>query len=179
MDSPSLGTAASGNTALAEPSPEEQALVARLRRTSELVTAQRLPEAESELLVAQGLSPRDLRVLKLLALVRFKLGRLAESRQVYREASEVAPDDPTIRLNLGLIALKLDSFAEAALEASKPRFACSPTIAGRGVTSAMPTPEMLRRPRPPPRSGGRASTSWRPRWSVLRRRPRTRRTARS
>jgi hypothetical protein len=116
MDSPSPGTVASGNAALAEPSPEEQALVARLRRTSELVAAQRLPEAEGELLVAQGLAPRDLRVLKLLALVRFKLGRLAESRQVYRQASEVAPDDPTVRLNLGLIALKLDSFVEAALE---------------------------------------------------------------
>jgi hypothetical protein len=116
MDSPSPGSAAGGNAALADPSPEEQTLVAKLRRTSELVSAQRLPEAEAELLVAQNLSPRDLRVLKLLALVRFKLGRLAESRQVYREASEVAPDDPTVRLNLGLIALKLDSFAEAALE---------------------------------------------------------------
>ena len=116
MDSPALGSAAGGNAALAEPSPEEQALVAKLRHTSELVSAQRLPEAEAELLVAQNLSPRDLRVLKLLALVRFKLGHLAESRQVYREASEVAPDDPTVRLNLGLIALKLDSFAEAALE---------------------------------------------------------------
>jgi hypothetical protein len=115
-DSPSLGTAPGANAALAEPAPEEQALLARLRRTSELVSAQRLAEAEAELLLAQGQSPRDLRVLKLLALVRFKLGRLAESRQVYREASHVAPDDPTVRLNLGLIALKLESFAEAALE---------------------------------------------------------------
>lgn len=102
--------------ALAEPSPEEQVLVARLRRTSELVSAQRLPEAETELVQAQELSPRDLRVLKLLALVRFKLGQLAESRQVYRQASEVAPDDSTVRLNLGLIALKLEFFAEAAIE---------------------------------------------------------------
>jgi len=115
-DSTSAGAAPGANAALAEPSLEEQALVARLRRTSELVSAQRLPEAEAELLLARGLSPRDLRVLKLLALVRFKLGHLAESRQVYREASEAAPDDPTVRLNLGLIALKLESFAEAALE---------------------------------------------------------------
>jgi uncharacterized protein (AIM24 family) len=114
--SPSPGTTTGTHAALAEPPPEEQALLARLRRTSELVSAQRLPEAESELLVAQGLSPRDLRVLKLLALVRFKLGRLADSRLVYREASEVAPEDPTVRLNLGLIALKLESFSEAASE---------------------------------------------------------------
>ena len=101
---------------MAEPSAEEQALVGRLRRTSELVSAQRLSEAEAELLLAQGQAPRDLRVLKLLALVRFKLGRLADSRLVYREACEVAPEDPTVRLNLGLIALKLESFSEAALE---------------------------------------------------------------
>ena len=115
-DSPSLGSAPGASATLAETSPEEQALLARLRHTSELVSAQRLPEAEAELLVAQRQSPRDLRVLKLLALVRFKLGRLSESRQVYREASEIAPEDPTVRLNLGLIALKLESFAEAALE---------------------------------------------------------------
>lgn len=113
---PRPGSTTGTHAAIAEPSAEEQALVARLRRTSELVSAQRLPEAEAELLLAQGLSPRDLRVLKLLALVRFKLGRLADSRLVYREASEVAPEDPTVRLNLGLIALKLESFSEAALE---------------------------------------------------------------
>ncbi len=101
---------------MVEPAPEEEAMVARLRRTSELISSQRLPEAEAELSGAQLLSPRDLRVLKLLALVRFKLGHLIESRQVYREASEIAPEDPAVRLNLGLIALKLESFAEAALE---------------------------------------------------------------
>jgi hypothetical protein len=95
---------------------EEQALLAQLRRVSELITAQHLAEAEAELAIAQKTSPRDLRVLKLLALVRFKLGHLAEARQVYREASEVAPEDPTVRLNLGLIALKLESFREAAVE---------------------------------------------------------------
>jgi tetratricopeptide (TPR) repeat protein len=95
---------------------DEQALLVQLRRASELVSAQRLPEAEAELLGAQRISPQDLRVLKLLALVRFKLGRLAEAGQVYREAAAVAPEDPTVRLNLGLIALKLESFAEAAQE---------------------------------------------------------------
>jgi uncharacterized protein (AIM24 family) len=95
---------------------DDQAMATRLRRTSELISAQRLPEAEVELLAAQGVSPSDLRVLRLLALVRFKLGRISEARQVYRQAAEVAVDDPTIRLNLGLIALKLESFEEAARE---------------------------------------------------------------
>jgi len=95
---------------------DEQALLAQLRRASELVSAQRLPEAETELAAARQMAPHDLRVLKLLALVRFKLGRLDEAGVVYREAAQVAPEDPAIRLNLGLIALKLESFAEAARE---------------------------------------------------------------
>ena len=95
---------------------EDDALQEQLRRTSELVAAQRLPEAELELLRAQADAPHDLRVLKLLALVRFKLGRLSEARQIYREATQIAPDDAAIRLNLGLIALKLDWFHEAVTE---------------------------------------------------------------
>lgn len=94
----------------------EEALLGQLRRTSELVAAQRLPEAELELLRAQSAAPHDLRVLKLLALVRFKLGRLAEARQIYRQAVEIAPEDAAIRQNLGLIALKLDWFEEAVSE---------------------------------------------------------------
>jgi tetratricopeptide (TPR) repeat protein len=95
---------------------EDDVLREQLHRTSELVVAQRLPEAELELLRAQADAPHDLRVLKLLALVRFKLGRLAEARQIYREAAQIAPEDAAIRLNLGLIALKLDWFDEAVTE---------------------------------------------------------------
>jgi predicted Zn-dependent protease len=95
---------------------EDEALREQLHRTSELVMAQRLPEAELQLLRAQADAPHDLRVLKLLALVRFKLGRMAEARQIYREAAQIAPEDAAIRLNLGLIALKLDWFDEAVTE---------------------------------------------------------------
>jgi len=115
-DSSFSSSTLSGSIPLVDPSPEEQALEAQLRLTSDLVSAQKLPEAEIELVEAQRLSPRDVRVLKLLALVRFKLGRLPEARQVYREALDIAPEEPTIRLNLGLIALKMESFSEAALE---------------------------------------------------------------
>lgn len=90
--------------------------MAQLRRTSELVAAKKLPEAEALLVAARRGASKDLRVLKLLALVRFKLGRLGDAREVYREAAAASPDDPTIRLNLGLIALKLESFPEAAAE---------------------------------------------------------------
>jgi hypothetical protein len=98
------------------PVPTDDALTGQLRRTSELIAAQRLPEAEAILLAARRSSGHDLRVLKLLALVRFKLGRFAEARDVYRQAAGLAPEDATLRLNLGLIALKLDAFAEAAEE---------------------------------------------------------------
>jgi uncharacterized protein (AIM24 family) len=94
----------------------EQAFTRHLRRAGELIGAQRLPEGELEILKGLALSPRDLRALKLLALVRFKLGRLAEAREVYRTAHEVAPEDAAVRLNLGLIALKLDWFEEAISE---------------------------------------------------------------
>jgi uncharacterized protein (AIM24 family) len=94
----------------------EQDFARHLRRAGELIGAQRLPEGELEILKSLALSPRDLRALKLLALVRFKLGRLAEAREVYRTAHEVAPEDPAVRLNLGLIALKLDWFEEAISE---------------------------------------------------------------
>lgn len=102
--------------AVAVGAPEDEAITVQLRRTSELVAAQRLPEAEALLVAARRGDAADLRILKLLALVRFKLGRLAEAREVYREAAVAAPDDPTIRLNLGLIALKLESFPEASAE---------------------------------------------------------------
>jgi len=98
------------------PATGDDALLGQLRRTSELIAGQRLPEAEALLLAAKRGSAHDLRVIKLLALVRFKLGRLAEARTAYREAAEIAPEDGTVRLNLGLIALKLESFAEAAQE---------------------------------------------------------------
>jgi tetratricopeptide (TPR) repeat protein len=94
----------------------EQDFTRHLRRAGELIGAQRLPEGELEILKGLALSPRDLRALKLLALVRFKLGRLAEAREVYRTAHEVAPEDAAVRLNLGLIALKLDWFEEAISE---------------------------------------------------------------
>ena len=51
-------------------------------------------------------APADLRALNLLALVRFKLGRLDEARATYREIATLAPNDPAVRRNLGLLALK-------------------------------------------------------------------------
>lgn len=87
-----------------------------LRRASELIGARRLPEAEAEILHALVAAPKDLRALKMLALVRFRLGRLADARDSYREAAQIAPEDASVRLSLGLIGIKLDWFEEAAQE---------------------------------------------------------------
>jgi Tfp pilus assembly protein PilF/uncharacterized protein (AIM24 family) len=97
-------------------SAEQEVLGAQLRAARSMIASGRLAEAEAELALAEQRSPRDVRLLKMLALVRFKLGRLPESRQAYRQAAEVTPEDAAIKLNLGLIALKLEAFDEAARE---------------------------------------------------------------
>jgi hypothetical protein len=87
-----------------------------LRRAGDLIGARRLPEGELAILRALEADPRDLRALKLLALVRYRLGRVAEARQTFRTAREAAPDDAGVRLGLGLVALKMEWFDEAVAE---------------------------------------------------------------
>jgi uncharacterized protein (AIM24 family) len=98
------------------PPGDEPAFERHMRRAGELIAARRLPEGEQEILEGLAVMPADLRALKLLAVVRFRLGRLGEAREAYRIAREVAPQDPAVRLNLGLIALKLDWYEEAVAE---------------------------------------------------------------
>jgi uncharacterized protein (AIM24 family) len=81
-----------------------------------LVSAQRYDEAEAEVLRALERVPGDLRALNLLALVRFKVGRLDDARATYREIAERAPNDPAVRRNLGLLALKAERADEAVAE---------------------------------------------------------------
>jgi Tetratricopeptide repeat/Mitochondrial biogenesis AIM24 len=93
-----------------------EAVTRHLQRARELIGARRFPEGELELSRALTVVPDDLRALKLLALVRFKLGRLADARQAYLSARQVAPQDAAVRLNLGLIALRLEWYDEAVTE---------------------------------------------------------------
>ena len=87
-----------------------------LQRVGFLVSGGHLEEAESEILSALATAPEDMRALKLLALIRFKLGRFAEARDAYQKLAAAAPDDAAVRMNLGLIALKLDWIDEATAE---------------------------------------------------------------
>ncbi len=92
----------------------DEAFAAHLRRAADLVSARRLPEAETAVLQGLELAAGDLRARKLLALIRFRLGRFDEAEVVLRDLLIEAPDDPAVHLNLGLVALKLDRFADAA-----------------------------------------------------------------
>ena len=87
-----------------------------LQKVGALVGSGDFGEAEGEILRVLEVQPGDLRALKLLALVRFKLGRFTEAREAYQKLAAAAPDDAAVRLNLGLIALKLDWVDEAVAE---------------------------------------------------------------
>jgi hypothetical protein len=117
-DAPATETSGHGleiPTALAPPvvRPSDDRFVAHLVTAGEHVAAKRYREAEVEVLRALSGLPADLRALNLLALVRFKLGRLDEARATYGEIAEKAPNDATVRRNLGLMALKLERIDEA------------------------------------------------------------------
>lgn len=97
------------------PAPDDP-LFDSLTRAAALVTSRLFPEAEAEALRALAVAPSDVRALKLLALVRFKLGRLEEARSACRQILAVVPRDAATRLNLGLIALRLERVDEAVEE---------------------------------------------------------------
>jgi hypothetical protein len=90
-----------------------QASINHLASAGELVAAKRFGEAESEILRALSDTPKNVQALNLLALVRYKLGRLQEAHATYREIAGAAPQDAHARRNLGLIALKLGNVDEA------------------------------------------------------------------
>ena len=56
---------------------------------------------------------RGPQALNLLALVRFKMGRLEEAHATYREIAGAAPHDAGARRNMGLLSLKLGRLDEA------------------------------------------------------------------
>jgi uncharacterized protein (AIM24 family) len=90
-----------------------QPSLTHLASAGELVAAKRFGEAESEILRALSDAPKNVQALNLLALVRYKLGRLEEAHATYREIAGASPQDAHARRNLGLIALKLGHVDEA------------------------------------------------------------------
>ncbi len=89
---------------------------AHMRRAADCVAAKQLDQGEAFILAALALAPHHPRALKLLALVRFKLGRTALASETFAELTRLTPDDAGARLSLGLIALKLEWFHDAVVE---------------------------------------------------------------
>ncbi|HVY37840.1 MAG TPA: tetratricopeptide repeat protein [Polyangia bacterium] len=87
--------------------------ITHLASAGELVAAKKFGEAEAAILRALDAAPGDAKALTLLALVRYKLGRLDEARATYRQLVAAAPNDADARRNLGLLALKLGHLDEA------------------------------------------------------------------
>ena len=112
---PPEGVAAAGTV---EPAGAADRLRTHLAAAAEQLAGKHYRQAEVELLRALSTAPADLRALKLLALVRFKLGKLDEAHTAYREIATRQPDDAAIQRNFGLVSLKLARFddAVAALE---------------------------------------------------------------
>ncbi len=94
----------------------DERFLTHLSTAGELVSASRYREAEVEVLRALSGMPADLRALNLLALVRFKLGRLEDARTTYQEIAAATPNDAATRRHLGLLALKLERVDEAIAE---------------------------------------------------------------
>src|SRR5689334_3397917 len=90
-----------------------QPSMTHLASAGELVAAKRFGEAEGEILRALTDAPKNVQALNLLALVRYKLGRLEDAHATYREITGATPQDAHARRNLGLIALKLGRVDEA------------------------------------------------------------------
>jgi hypothetical protein len=90
-------------------------------RGSELLKAGKLDEAQRVFRAALALDAGNARVLALLGLALFRGGNFSQAQPIYEQLVERAPTDPSHRLNLGLVYLKLGDadHAIAALEASR------------------------------------------------------------
>ncbi|HEY2901604.1 MAG TPA: tetratricopeptide repeat protein [Polyangia bacterium] len=93
-------------------------LQSHLAAAGELLSGRHYRQAEVEILRALSTTHNDVRALNLLALVRFKLGKLDEARATYREIAALQPADANIQRNFGLVSLKMERYddAVAALE---------------------------------------------------------------
>src|SRR5579862_9679312 len=86
---------------------DEQELAMHLARAGELLRGDRLDEAAQEIELALALSPTDLRARNLLGLLHFRGARFEEAQAVYQELLAERQDDTALRLNLGLVELRM------------------------------------------------------------------------
>src|SRR5436190_854213 len=99
-----------------QPEPSKSPYLAHLTRAGELLRADKLEDARDELEKASALKPGDGRTMNLLGLTYFRLGRYPEAQAIYTDLVRRQPQDPSQRLNLGLVHLKRGDVDEAIRE---------------------------------------------------------------
>jgi hypothetical protein len=85
-------------------------------KASELMQIGQLEEAEKQLEKALELKPGNPKILNLLGLVYFKLGRHQRSILIYQDLIDRYAEDATLRVNLAMVYLKNDQLKEAEYE---------------------------------------------------------------
>lgn len=96
-----------------EAPPDEQELALRLARAGEHLRADRLDEAESEIDAVLTLLPHDVRARNMQGLLHFRAGRFPEARVIYSELLGEFGEDASLRLNLGLVELRMGNYQSA------------------------------------------------------------------
>jgi hypothetical protein len=90
--------------------------LAHFYKASELLQIGHLEAAEKQLEQALELKPGNPKVLNLLGLVYFKLGRHQRSILIYQDLIDQYAEDATLRVNLAMVYLKNDQLKEAEYE---------------------------------------------------------------
>ena len=99
----------------------DKAYLVHVTRGAELLRADKVDEARAELERANQLKPSDGRIMNLLGLTFFRLGRYPEAQAIYAELVKRSPKEPSLRLNLGLVHLKRGDVDDAIRELTRAR----------------------------------------------------------
>lgn len=87
----------------------------------ELLRLDRVGEARVEFEAALALRPEDTKALGLLGLTLFRMAAFEDALPVYERLVSTSPSDPSLRLNLGLVHLKLGNADQAIGELTRSR----------------------------------------------------------
>ena len=98
-----------------------KAYLAHLARGSDLLRSEQIDDARDELEKALALRPGDARIMNLLGLVYFRLGRYPDAQSIYADLVKRQPMDASLRLNLGLVHLKRGEVDDAIRELNRAR----------------------------------------------------------
>jgi uncharacterized protein (AIM24 family)/thioredoxin-like negative regulator of GroEL len=93
---------------------DERRLTEHLQRAGELLKAGQLDGAEREIDAALAVRRDDVRARNLRGLWLFRGARYDEAQTIYVELCGKWPEDAALRVNLGLVELRMGKFAEAA-----------------------------------------------------------------